>query len=142
MRLAVKVLDPGHAYELDHLDSDQPWRTCETLCFVKRVGSKFPGNEPPAYAGTTSQEVIRALIDRLKYVDKQIDHTDEVHTQGHQHNRRALDGLRSALRALEERAAMERGDFMSVIAIAQTPMIENTPTCAGCGHCLCSRSHT
>jgi hypothetical protein len=43
----VKVIDPGHQYELDNLDTpDEPCdrsRYCvQILTFVKRVGEKYP----------------------------------------------------------------------------------------------------
>jgi hypothetical protein len=67
----MRVMDPGHWYELALLDALPNRLGLETLRFVKRVGDKFPGNQLPAYAGTTTQEVLRALIDRTKYVDAQ-----------------------------------------------------------------------
>lgn len=63
----MKVLDQGHKYQLDTLDGKEP----EILTFVKREGDKYPGNVG-SYSGTTTQEVLRVLIDRTKYVDKQI----------------------------------------------------------------------
>lgn len=68
------VLDPGHEYRLDVLDHQlQPyWPVKEwPLRFVKREGPKYPGNVGH-YEGTTSQEVLRALIDRAGYVHRQI----------------------------------------------------------------------
>lgn len=66
----MKVLDPGHKYRLNILDSVDALDD-ETLTFVKRVGYKYPGNIT-AYPGTTSQEVLRALIDRVKYLHAQL----------------------------------------------------------------------
>lgn len=63
----MKVLDPGHKYELSSLDGDAP----QTLTFVKREGEGYPGNVGH-YPGTTSQEVLRCLIDRAFYVNNQI----------------------------------------------------------------------
>lgn len=65
----MKVVDPGHAYELNYLDSEYPVDGCY-LVFVKREGPKFPGNVGH-HSGTTSQEVLRALIDRAFYVNNQ-----------------------------------------------------------------------
>lgn len=134
----MRARDPGHEYALDCLDAAIP--TDEILHFVKRVGDKYPGNHPPARHGTTTQEVLRALIDRTKYVDAQIDRTGLVSQDGHAHNRHAISGMRRALRALEVRAAEERKDPMAVAAILQAPEIELMPTCTTCGHVLCSRS--
>jgi len=66
----MKVLDPGHKYELAVLDGDLP----VILTYTKRIGDKYPGNEPPAYSGTTLQEEWRAQIDRLRYLNNQESH--------------------------------------------------------------------
>src|SRR5262245_46719050 len=133
----MKAIVPGHEYDLDCLDSDIP--TVEILHFVKRVGSKYPGNCPPARHGTTTQEVIRALIDRTKYVDAQIDRTTEVSQDGHETNKWVITHLQCALRLLEERAASERGDWRARLKIGVMTAPELEPTCAGCGHLLCAR---
>lgn len=125
----MKAIDPGHLYELDVLDG--AWPTTE-LRFVKRVGDKFPGNAEPAYGGVLSQEVIRALIDRTHYVNAQ---------KPHHENDIAISGLRSALKAFEIRAAMERGDHSAGLKIALMTEPERWPACAGCGHILCNRNH-
>lgn len=69
----MKVLDAGHCYELDSLDTQDHgngrWR--QRLQFVKREGNGYPGNVGHG-PGTTSQEVLRALIDRAVYVNAQI----------------------------------------------------------------------
>lgn len=57
----MKVIDPGHVYELTHLDGCKT----QTLQFINRN----PGKE---CEGTTNQEVLRALIDRVKFLDSQI----------------------------------------------------------------------
>src|SRR4051812_22480846 len=63
----MKVLTKGHWYELECIDSSEH---C-LLIFVKREGPRYPGNVGAHY-GTTSQEVLRALIDRAQYVNGQI----------------------------------------------------------------------
>lgn len=131
---AVKVLDPGHLYDLDLLDADIHGSTgCCELRFVKRIGEKFPGNQEPGYEGTTTQEVIRALIDRTKYVDAQ---KPDVA------NKLALSSLRSALRWLEVRAAEQRDDGNAASRILDMQELEIAPTCDHCEHVLCRRSHT
>lgn len=135
----MRVVDPGHYYELANLDA--PPRSCWTLRFVKRVGAKYPGNEPPSYGGTTSQEVIRALIDRAKYVDSQIDRTTEVSQAGHAANAAVLLHLREALIWLEVRAADERGDVDASLRIRNLMEPETEPTCEHCGHVMCRRDH-
>jgi hypothetical protein len=53
----VRTLDPGHRYALANLDGDGE----DMLTFVKREGMLYPGNVG-SHAGTTMQEVLRALI--------------------------------------------------------------------------------
>lgn len=116
----MRVLDPGHRYALAQLDGDEE----QELRFVKRVGAKFPGNEPPAYEGVTMQEVVRALLDRLLYVDHQ-DPCPE--------NAMVFSMLRSVLWLLESRAARVRG-----VPPPAARSIEWTTTCATCGHVFCA----
>lgn len=62
----MTVIDPGHEYILDSLDGE----LIQKLVFVKREGEKYPGNVG-SHPGTTTQEVLRALIERCQYVNKQ-----------------------------------------------------------------------
>jgi len=55
----MKILERGHKYKLDTLDGEFPVE----LTFVKR----FRGIDN--HAGTTSQEVLRCLIDRVQTLD-------------------------------------------------------------------------
>jgi hypothetical protein len=118
----MKVLDPGHSYELHQLDGDG----VERLTFVKRCNppEKFPGNVN-AYSGTTSQEVIRALIDRAQYVHRQIPHDSNIFT---------IDVLREAMLSLELRAAERHGRHLTPSMVRAD--IENEPTCSECRHIL------
>lgn len=118
----MKVIDPGHAYQLNHLDG-----TAHTeLVFVKRDGAGYPGNVGH-HEGTNLQEVLRACIDRVKYLDNQI-HDDE--------NDNVLFYLRHAISHLEARAALRHGREWSVMSVD----IELQPTCARCGHIGCAGS--
>src|SRR5258706_6846423 len=64
----MRVLDDGHRFELASLDGDS---ATQVLQFVKREGKGYPGNVG-RYPGTTSQQVLRALISRAIYVNAQI----------------------------------------------------------------------
>lgn len=79
---------PGHLYLLDHLDGLKQ----TILQFVQRK----PFHEP--CEGVTNQEVLRAIIDRVKVLDK------ETPWEG---NKRILFHLRMAI-ALHENRAIER----------------------------------
>jgi hypothetical protein len=122
----VKVLDPGHLYSLAQLDDVDGAAPSVMLRFVKRVGPAYPGNDSPGYAGTTMQDVLRALIDRALYVDRQ-DPSPE--------NAEAVEHMRSALWAFEERTARKRGQFVTTRP-EHTP-VETLPVCARCGHVVC-----
>ena len=117
----MKELDPGHNYKLECYDGSEPL----FLRFVKRNDppEKYPGNTS-AYPGTNIQEVLRALIARVKYIDKQ-DHSI--------FNDNVLYELRNALVQLELRAHQRHG-FM--LPLLKQP-IEEIETCKKCGHILC-----
>lgn len=126
----MQVLDPRHRYRLNHLDGEGDIGSI--LTFVKRVGTNYPFNEPPVYEGTTSQEVIRALIDRSKYVDVQ---------KPHAANKRVIALLREALYELENCAAEIRGDGVALqeaVSDPNTGFIELLVTCNKCGHIGCT----
>ena len=116
----MKVIDPGHFYELDGFDGGRQL----VLRFMKRIGDGYPHNVGPPYPGTNCQEVIRALIDRVKYLHMQIPHPQNVVI---------LDSLRGALTAFEERAAERHGREL----LFSNP-IEDEPSCQVCGHIRCT----
>jgi hypothetical protein len=118
----VKVLEPGHLYELDNLDGPG----VQVLRFVKRVGEKYPGNSGEPYAGTTMQEVLRALANRLQYVDGQqpCDENDAV-----------LSHLFRAIYTLEKRAARLHGRNIKDVPL--THVLDGVGKCSHCGHVGC-----
>ena len=120
----MRVLDEGHRYELRMLD-DPMGEAFQTLKFVKREGPGYPGNVGH-YAGTTTQEVIRALIERAKYVDGQIHDPANV---------LVIRNLREAIWHLEERAARRHGRPWTLPLGFEG--IENLPTCEKCNHIGC-----
>lgn len=118
----MHVLDPGHMYRLRWLDGG----SFGVLRFVKRSGEGYPGNIGN-YPGTTTQEVLRALIDRTQYVDNQIPCGE---------NLEVLDHLRQAIYFLEERAADRHGRTL-VLTEDEMECIETLPTCDKCNHIGC-----
>jgi hypothetical protein len=117
----MNIIDPGHAFRLNILDGHDDPRITQTLIFVKRQGAKFPGNEDH-YPGTTSQEVLRALIARAHYVTAQ---------EYHYANSVLIKRCRELLFELELRAAYRHG---RVLTQSFPFMIEKEPTCSKCGH--------
>jgi hypothetical protein len=125
---AVKVLDPGHRYELAIFDGDESF--ARVLQFVKREGEGYPGNVGH-HEGTNIQEVLRALIDRLLYLDNQVpDHR----------NRDIVRRLRDSIWDLEKRAAERHGRDLQFRDIEHEPDIENEPVCRKCGHIGCKEA--
>jgi hypothetical protein len=119
----VKVIDPGHVYDLPSLDGVHP----QILTFVKRFDpndpARFPGNEN-SHPGTTLQAVLRVLIDRIDYLDNQIPH---------ENNSAIRRNLINSLWLLEDRAAQRHGysfDFT-------LDDMMNIPMCSCCGHVVC-----
>lgn len=119
----MKVIDPGHVYALRILDGGDP-PGVERLRFVKREGLGYPGNTGH-HPGTTTQEVLRALIDRSEYVNGQI---PCVETEA------ATNLMRAALLLLEMRAARRHGRELALETYEQ---LEDAPLCVKCGHAGC-----
>ena len=79
------VVDPGHLYNL----KDNKQNTYTPLKFYKD-----PVINEEGYNGTTNQEVLRALIDRIKYLDNQLPHPN---------NKEIIKCLRKAIILHEQR---------------------------------------
>lgn len=112
----MEVLDPGHQYKLATLDGDVD----VVLTFVKREGEKYPGNVGH-YPGTTLQEVLRASLNRVRYVNAQhpAEENDDVEYY-----------LITAVQKLEERAARLHGRTERI----GEHRAEFGPFCTVCGH--------
>lgn len=89
----MKILDPGHIYELEELGEDQYGKDTQTLTFVKRSGGAVHYDHE--WPGLQTQEVLRALIDRTEYLDAIIPCTESQSAAYH---------LRMALFFYEARA--------------------------------------
>lgn len=116
----MKVLDPGHEYVLDSLDGELH----QTLTFVKREGSKYPGNVG-SHPGTTMQEVLRALIERAEYVNRQIPCEETF---------MAISLMKSALLLFELRAARRHGRPLTA---SVEEVVSGVGKCKKCGHVGC-----
>lgn len=130
----MKVIDPGHVYELRFLDGTATEHdgsfgcglSNDRLTFVKREGDKYPGNVGH-HPGTTMQEVLRAVIDRLTYLNEQVYDASNFHTM-------AL--LREAIYTLEKRAARRHGRELRLDPF-ERQMIEDLDVCPKCLHIGC-----
>lgn len=121
----MEVIDPGHTYHLRSLDLPHGDRGFAILKFVKREGPGYPGNVGH-HSGTTTQEVLRALIERAKYVDNQIPDPG---------NLMVIRCLRDSIWYLEERAARRHGRPWTLPIGFEG--IEDLPTCPKCNHIGC-----
>ena len=91
-------IDEGHIYKLQVLDTEYK-DALPNLIFVKREGAKFPGNEGH-HPGTNIQEVLRAVIARLAYLDGQ---------EQDDRNKIAAGHIGRVIYLLEQRAAQRHG---------------------------------
>ena len=75
----MRIITPGHKYELDHFESyGLPGCPVQTLQFIEKALVQV-GNEAAPTAGktelvtindgTTNEEVLRVLIDRIQYLN-------------------------------------------------------------------------
>ena len=122
----MKVIDPGHSYELDSYDGGEPIR----IDFMKREGEGYPGNIGH-HSGTNLQELFRVAIDRDKYLNNQVhDGNNDV----------IICKCREILWLLEERAArrhnIDQFDFRPDL-----DEMESIPYCTVCGHIVCRGHH-
>lgn len=120
----MRVLDPGHVYILDSLDGDAP----QTIAFVKREGARYPGNVG-SHPGITVQEILRACMDRLEYVNEQIPCYETQAASGL---------LAAAALMLEVRAKRVKGKVLEADSIGHALAL---PICATCGHIDCIETH-
>lgn len=116
------IVDPGHEYMLECVGGARPQR----LVFVKNEGAKYPGNVG-FHGGLITQEVLRVLINRTKYLN---DQGSCMETE------LALSAMRQALAWYEVRAARCRGTH---IEGEHADILDAAPVCSVCGHNQCHR---
>jgi hypothetical protein len=120
----LRIIDPGHKFGLRNLDGDGE----EILTFVKRDGEGYPGNVGH-YEGTNIQEVIRALIARVQYLDLQVPCSE---------NKVIVSRLRDCIRLLEIRAAKRHKRTYPDALLHSRGAVEAMATCNLCGHVACA----
>ena len=119
----MQILDKGHSFLLDILDYDGRGEVLNTLEFVKREGEMYPGNVGK-HPGTNLQEVYRACISRLIYLDNQISDPN---------NQLCIEFTRLCIAYLEYRAARRHGREL-LLNTDELEQIETLETCPKCGH--------
>ncbi len=88
----MNIIKAGHVYELEHLDGNQK----QTLSFVNR-------NNGCDKEGTYNQEVLRVLIDRVIFLDKQVPWSGNIEILQHLRMALALHEARAFLRKVEKK---------------------------------------
>ena len=138
----MKVIDPGHEYELDYLDGHLSSTLSQkgSIVFVKREGLLYPGNVG-AHPGVTMQELLRVGVHRMQHVDGQAH--DDINID-------VVEHLRQSIYLLELRAARRRGSALPFRRWASgrdfppnaiRHDIELEPVCRRCGHIRCAEVH-
>lgn len=129
----MKVIVPGHVYHLEIYDIPKlGMAPVQWLGFMRRVGEHYPGNVDTS-AGTNCQEVLRVLIDRVKYLQEQKPCVENV---------QILKDLRRALLLFERRAKRLKMQSIYSIPNLKRDEIETYPTCKVCGHIFCTEHAT
>lgn len=118
----MKIIDAGHIYKLNMYDDEE--NSFQTLTFLKRCGKRYPFNEG-MYPGTNCQEVLRALIDRTEYLNRQEPCAE---------SEAIIASLKTALFLFESRAARKHGKTLNLRDLNCTL---DYPLCDNCGHIDC-----
>ncbi len=117
----MKILDAGHEYLVDGYDGGKE----QPIVFMKREGKKYPYNKGK-HGGTNCQEVLRVLIDRTEYLNKQV---PSAKTEA------SIQLLKTVLLLFESRAAELHDIYFGFDSLQQ---LVSERTCNKCGHVRCN----
>lgn len=126
--VGVRVIEDGHIFMLRELDGGDE----QVLKFVKRVGEGYLENYGRPYPGTTTQEVLRAVIARTKYVQGQASTLGDIDSVTD--NQEIIRLLQEAMFVLELRADRRAGRRPCTFT---SDHIEDATCCPSCGHIGC-----
>lgn len=73
----MRVIDPGHIYMVANFESDS-----QLIQFIKKE-KDAEGNLTTVYDGTTNEELIEVLMDRLAYLNGKMHHDSNISAIGH-----------------------------------------------------------
>lgn len=66
----MKILTPGHKYELSNFENSE---RCQVVQFIEKRAQSLPGSPLETINdGTTNEEVLAVLIDRLKFLGEKL----------------------------------------------------------------------
>lgn len=118
----MKILDAGHRYLISSIDGGME----QELVFVKRENDGCPFNAG-SNPGTNCQEVLRVLIDRIDYLQRQRPCAESE----------AISGLlKTALFLFEVRAARNRESIFYARDLLDCVRLN---PCDVCGHVNCQK---
>jgi hypothetical protein len=113
----VRVIEPGHVYEVQNVDGDGTQR----IEFVRRRDDEAAMLPQEArHEGILTQELMRVCIDRTLYLNAEAPCAENV---------TIIDNLRECLKLYEMRAARR--------SIEKLPMPERQDVCEICQHIFC-----
>lgn len=115
----MRIIDPGHLYAVVNVDGPGE----QQIQFVRRRDHRG-GLVSPYTPGILSQELLRVLIDRVRYLNDEDPCTEDV---------QIIHALRDCLRLFESRAARR--------TIEKLEMPEMSDACPICHHLLCTHNH-
>lgn len=98
----MKVLTPGHQYLLSNIKSDDGDKDVNILKFYNEKGASRD-----EIIGTSNQEVLRALIDRVNYLDNELPHSFNKEIIFHLRKALALHEARHLTRMVDKDVAVE-----------------------------------
>lgn len=98
----MKVLTAGHQYLLSNIKSNDGGKDVNTLKFYNEKGAS-----KDEITGTSNQEVLRALIDRVKYLDNELPHSFNKEIIYHLRKALALHEARHLTRMVDKDVAVE-----------------------------------
>ena|SRR5215469_13393033 len=131
----MNVITPGHVYDVDFYEPGGSFHhsTRFLISFFKKVGENFPFNEEPQHTGTNCQELLRVLIDRVKFLQKQAEAMGD--TESVDDDEEILWHLRFTLMHFENRAARRKNvDWKKEKTELWIVDPETVLPCSICGH--------
>ena len=98
----MTVLTPGHKYLLSNIKLDNKDVNCNILKFYHEKGKTQEER-----VGTSNQEVIRALIDRVKFMEEELHHSFNQEIIFHLRKALALHEARHLVRMVDKGIEVE-----------------------------------
>ncbi len=95
----MQILTPGYEYYLENLDKEFPGRGGQNIRFITKEKGR-EGNFVTTFNGTTNEEVLEMLIDRLQFLDNKMPSEWNKNALFHLYGARQMLGRRTANRQM------------------------------------------